>query len=154
MVSMEVKPPVALGQHGRCTQLSVFIVDDEPRVREGLKNLLRSMGCQVTGEGGGGREALTHPELSGSGLVLLDLALGSERGLDLIGPLRARGLPVLVCSLHEGTHMIRRALEAGATGYITKREVATHLRPGLEAVLTGTHYLSPRAAAALECNPL
>jgi DNA-binding NarL/FixJ family response regulator len=129
---------------------SVFIMDDEPRVRDGLKNLLRSMGWAIAG---GGREALAHANLSSGGVVLLDLALDGESGLDLIGPLRNRGLAVLVCSLHEGAHTIRRALEAGANGYLTKREAANQLRPGMEAVLTGAPYLSPRAAAALEFNP-
>ncbi len=128
---------------------SVFIVDDEPRVRAGLKNLLRSMGCAIAGEAGGGREALAHANLSSGGVVLLDLKLGDESGIDLIGPLRERGLIVLVCSMHEGAHMIRSALTAGANGYVTKREAAGHLIHGIQALLTGAPYLSPRTAAAL-----
>ena len=128
---------------------SVFLVDDEPRVRDGLRNLLRSQGCSVSGEAGNGSEAFAHTGLAGSSLVLLDLALNGESGLDLIGPLRERGLRVLVCSMHEGTHMIRSALNAGANGYVTKREAAGHLIHGIEVILTGAPYLSPRTAAAL-----
>ena len=129
---------------------SVFLVDDEPRVRDGLRNLLCSRGCSISGEANGGEEALAHAGLAGSSLVLLDLALGRESGFDLIAPLRARGLPVLVCSLHEGAHVIRRALAAGACGYVAKREAAGHLMQGIETILACTPYLSPRPAAALD----
>ena len=95
-----------------------------------------------------------HAGLSGSSLVLLDLMLGGESGLDLIAPLRARGLPVLVCSLHEGAHLIRRALAAGANGYVAKRDVADALARGIRAVLSGDAYLSPRAVTALDASPI
>jgi len=81
--------------------------------------------------------------------------LGDESGIDLIKHLRLRGLLVLVYSMHEGPHMIRNALEAGAGGYVTKREAAHSLAEAIRAVSTGSRYLSPRAAAAChEANPL
>lgn len=133
---------------------SIFLVDDEPRVRDGLKNLLCSLGCSISGEAGSIREALAHDGLVGSGLVLLDLVLGGENGIDLIAQLRQRGLPVLVCSWHGESHSIRRVLNAGANGYVTKREVANNLADGIQSVLSGLPYLSPHAAAALDMAPL
>ena len=86
---------------------------------------------------------------------MVELALGDESGFDLIRKLRARGLAVLVYSMHEGPNAIRRALDAGAGGYVTKREAAESLATAIRAVLAGSCYLSPRAAAALqELTPL
>ena len=57
--------------------------------------------------------------------------------------------------MHEGPNAIRRALDAGAGGYVTKREAAESLVAAIRAVLAGSCYLSPRAEAALrELTPL
>ena len=52
--------------------------------------------------------------------------------------------------MHEGSHLIRSAFEAGAGGYVTKREAAHSLPEAIRAVGAGTRYLSPRAAVAIE----
>ena len=133
----------------------LFLVDDHPLVRAGLAHLLQASGFAVAGEAATSSETLSHPALATSPLVIVDLALGDESGIDLIKHLRLRGLLVLVYSMHEGPHMIRNALEAGAGGYVTKREAAHSLAEAIRAVSTGSRYLSPRAAAAChEANPL
>jgi two-component system, NarL family, invasion response regulator UvrY len=55
-------------------------------------------------------------------LVLVDLSLGDDDALRLVAELCARDIPVLVCSTHDEPGYVRRALTAGARGYITKRE--------------------------------
>ena len=133
----------------------IFLVDDHPLVRAALAQLLAGAGFQPEGQAGGSAEALAHPALAASQLVVVDLALGDESGIELIKELRARGLAVLVYSMHEGSSAIRRALEAGAGGYVTKREAAESLAAAIRAVLAGDRYLSPRAEAALrESTPL
>ena len=127
----------------------IFLVDDHPLVRAALAQLLAGAGFKPDGQAGDSAEALAHPALAASQLVVVDLALGEKSGIDLIKNLRARGLAVLVYSMHEGSTMIRRALEAGASGYVTKREAAESLAVAIRAVLAGTRYLSPRAEAAL-----
>lgn len=133
----------------------LFLVDDHPLVRAGLAHLLQASGFAVVGEAGTGSEALSHPALVTNPLVIVDLSLGDESGIDLIKHLRLRGLSVLVYSMHEGANVIRNALEAGAGGYVTKREAAHSLAEAIRSVSTGSRYLSPRAAAAChEANPL
>ena len=133
----------------------IFLVDDHPLVRAALAQLLAGEGFAPAGQAGSPAEALAHPALATSQLVVVDLALGEESGIDLIKKLCARGLAVLVYSMHEGSTVIRRALEAGAGGYVTKREAAESLVAAIRAVLAGSCYLSPRAAAALqELTPL
>jgi len=127
----------------------VFLVDDHPMVREGLAHLLRASGFVVAGEAGTSQETLAHPGLALAPLVIVDLSLGDESGVELIKRLRLRGLFVLVYSMYEGAHVIRRALDAGAGGYVTKREAAQSLVEAVQAVRSGSRYLSARAEAAL-----
>lgn len=133
----------------------IFIVDDHPLVRAALAQLLAGAGFKPEGQANDSAEALAHPALAASQLVVVDLALGEESGIDLIKKLRAKGLAVLVYSMHEGSNVIRRALEAGAGGYVTKREAAESLGAAIQTVLAGVRYLSPRTEAALrEFSPL
>jgi DNA-binding NarL/FixJ family response regulator len=133
----------------------VFLVDDHPLVREALGQLLAGAGMAVAGQADGNATALAHPALAASRLTVVDLALGEENGIDLIKRLTARGLAVVVYSMHEGSTVIRRALDAGAAGYVTKREAAQSLLEAIRAVLAGDRYLSPRVMAALrEMTPL
>ena len=131
-------------------QPRLFLVDDHPLVRTALAQLLAGAGFDPAGQAGTSAEALAHPALAASHLAVVDLALGEEGGIDLIRKLRARGQAVLVYSMHEESHVIRRALEAGAGGYVTKREADESLATAIRAVLAGARYLSPRAEAALQ----
>lgn len=140
---------------GASGQPSIFLVDDHPLVRAALAQLLAGAGFALAGQAGSPSEALAHLALTASRLVVVDLALGEESGIGLIKELRVRGLAVLVYSMHEGSNVIQRALDAGAGGYVTKREAAESLVAGIRAVLGGARYLSPRAEAALrEISPL
>lgn len=133
----------------------VFLVDDHPLVRNALAQLLAGAGHALAGQAGDVRETLAHPALAASRLAVVDLALGEASGLDLIGQLRERGVAVLVYSMHEGSNVVRRALEAGAAGYVTKRDAAQALLDAVRTVLGGGRYLSARAETALrELNPL
>jgi DNA-binding NarL/FixJ family response regulator len=127
----------------------IFLVDDHPVVREGLANLLEGAGLVIVGEADGVAGALEHPSLLQSDLVVVDLALGEESGIDLIRHLRKRNLAVLGYSMHERSDVIRQALAAGAEGYVTKREASGALLEGIRTVLSGSRFLSPRAVRAL-----
>ena len=127
----------------------IFLVDDHPLVRAALAQLLAGAGFKPDGQAGSSAETLAHPALAASQLVVVDLALGEESGIELIKKLRARGLAVLVYSMHESSTVIRRALDAGAGGYVTKREAAESLADAIQAVLAGSRYLSPRVEASL-----
>ncbi|NCD33975.1 MAG: response regulator transcription factor [Spartobacteria bacterium] len=128
---------------------AIFLVDDHPLVRDGLVHLLSAAGYFVAGQAGGIREARSHPALTASDLVIVDLSLEKEDGLELLKQLRHSGQRMIVLSMHESSSIIRRALEAGAVGYVTKREAATSLIEAVETILQGGQYLSSRAEAAL-----
>lgn len=127
----------------------IFLVDDHPMVREGLSHLLQGAGFTIAGEAADAGETLAHAGLRHHPLFVVDLALGEENGTDLIQHLHRRGFAVLVFSMHEGASAIRRALEAGANGYVTKREAAHSLVEAVRTILAGGRYLSARAKAAM-----
>jgi DNA-binding NarL/FixJ family response regulator len=87
--------------------------------------------------------------------IVLDLSLASENGLDLLPRLSAlpSRIPVLVYSMHEDPLHVRRALAAGAAGYVTKNSDADHLVAGIRAVALGGRYLDPPAARAVRDDP-
>jgi DNA-binding NarL/FixJ family response regulator len=127
----------------------IFLVDDHPAVRQGLSLLLNGQGIVVCGEAENSGQTLQRLADAQADLVLVDLSLGSESGLDLICALHARGESILVYSMHDDAQHIESAFAAGAQGYVTKREMVTTLLEAIKAVLSGRRYVSPVAAQIL-----
>ena len=101
----------------------IFLIDDHPVVRQGLKQLFAQEEYVICGEAGNRRETLERIGSSGADLALLDLSLGEESGIGLIAGLREVGVRVLVYSMHEDSDTIEKAFAAGADGYVSKREM-------------------------------
>lgn len=124
----------------------VLIVDDHPTMREGLVRVIeREADLQVCGETGNAREAMEIVQASKPDLVLLDLSLGKDNGIELIKDLRIRHplVVVLVHSMHEDSLYAGRALRAGARGYVTKSEPPGNILKAIREVLAGEIYLNP-----------
>lgn len=127
----------------------IFLIDDHPAVRQGLKLLLSQEGHIVCGEAGSRVETFDRIGPSGADMTLLDISLGEESGLDLIAGLRALGITVLVYSMHEDAGTIEKAFSAGANGYVTKREMSDALLAAIADLRAGGRHVSPRAAQSL-----
>lgn len=129
----------------------IFIVDDHPLVRQGMKLLLEQEGFVVCGEGGDLDSAFTAIPLASPDVVIIDLSLGNESGLVLLRKLDsiAPRLPRLVYSMHEDPFRISQAFAAGATGYVTKRELSSTLVLAITEVLAGKKFASPRVSTIL-----
>ncbi len=124
----------------------LVIVDDHPTMREGIVRVLeREPDLLVCGATGSARQALELIESSKPDLVLLDISLGKENGIELIKDLRRRfpEVRVLVHSMHENSVYASRALRAGAKGYVTKSEPPENLLRAIREVLSGEIYLNP-----------
>jgi NarL family two-component system response regulator LiaR len=128
---------------------SVFLVDDHAIVRRGLETELTETGrFRIAGEASTLAEAryLLEALREPPDLVILDLELGDDNGLDLIGALQERGgrLPaVLVCSVFEDPFRIQTALHAGARGYVPKSAAGAEILAAADAVLGGKTWLAP-----------
>lgn len=137
---------------GTKTQVSVLLVDDHAVVREGYRRLLERHGdIAVIGEAG---DAATAHSLFCSRdpqIVVMDITLPGTSGIEamrrmLIYNPAAR---VLIFSMHEDTIFAKRALQAGAFGYVTKASAPTVLVEAIHAVAAGKKYLSPEIAQKL-----
>lgn len=139
---------------------TILIVDDHPLVREGLKVIIgRNPRFEVVGEAGSAREGLRMAEALKPDLLLLDISLPDESGLELARRIRT-ALPdtrILVVSMHAGIDYVAQAFKAGATGYMVKDSAAPRLQIALESVLKGEYYLdsslSPQVVEELIRSP-
>lgn len=137
---------------GQSESSRILIVDDHPLFREGLHQMIdRESGWTVCGEAANSEEALrlvneTHPDL-----VIMDISLGSQSGIELIKELKAgdNDLQVLVVSMHDESLYAERSLRAGAMGYVMKHEPPKTVMKAIRRVLSGEMYLSERTATSL-----
>lgn len=124
---------------------SVFIVDDHPLVREGLEQLIvQAPDLSVSGYA---EDAATgYPEIvrTRPEIVIIDLALRGESGLELIKRLQLLPQPprMLVLSMHDEAFYAERALRAGALGYVMKRESPSKIIDAIRQVISGRIFVS------------
>lgn len=119
--------------------IRVLVVDDHPMVREGLRSMLSADGIEVAGEAARGAEAVSLAGELAPDLVLLDLELPDVDGLSVLSHLRETypNLPVLVVTMHQDPELARRAVQAGAAGYVLKGVDRQELLAGVRAVHSG-----------------
>jgi DNA-binding NarL/FixJ family response regulator len=135
--------------------LRVLVVDDHPMVREGLRSMLGAEGIEVAGEAGSGADGLQRAAELAPDLILLDLELPDMDGLSVLARLREQHprLPVLVVTMHGDPQRMRRAVQAGAAGYVLKGVDRQELLAGVRAICSGGSVLDTdllRAALAPE----
>jgi len=124
----------------------IFLIDDQPMVRRGLKQLLTQESHVICGEAGSQREALEKIGSAHADIAVLDISLGRECGLDLIEALHKQGMRVLVYSIHENVETVEKAFAAGADGYVCKRETEDVLFRAIADLMAGRRHVNPRAA--------
>ncbi len=136
--------------------IRVLVVDDHPMVREGLRSMLSAADIDVVGEAARGAEAVSLAGELAPDLVLLDLELPDVEGLSVLGRLREThpSVPVLVVTMHQDPELVRRAVQAGAAGYILKGVDRQELLAGVRAVCSGgSVFDSDLLRAALAPSP-
>jgi DNA-binding NarL/FixJ family response regulator len=130
----------------------IFIVDDEPIVRRGLRLLISLQSAlTVCGEAAGVRDTVEQVAALRPDLAVVDLSLKDGDGVELVRRLHDefRGLRILVFSMHEEARFVERALRAGAHGYVVKEEGADTAVRAIRLLLEGGRYLSGRLAGKL-----
>ncbi|AWM39093.1 Oxygen regulatory protein NreC [Gemmata obscuriglobus] len=127
-------------------KLRVFLVDDHPVVRDGLRVLLDSeadmevVGDAFDGETAVGRAAELRPDV-----VVMDVSMPGMGGIEATARIRA-GCPnvrVVALTAHEDRKYVQQALQAGATGYVPKRAAAADLVGAIRHAAAGRTYLDP-----------
>jgi DNA-binding NarL/FixJ family response regulator len=130
--------------------MSILLVDDHALVRAGLKRLLSSLDLGEVLEAADGREALALLRARKPRLVVLDLNLPGLGGLELLRRMIQAGAEsVLVLTMHAEPLYAKRALEAGAAGYMTKNASPDELITAVRRVTAGGRYVEAELAQAL-----
>jgi DNA-binding NarL/FixJ family response regulator len=125
----------------------ILLVDDHPIVRDGLTRLIQGEAdLSVCGEATSAEQAIEAVTTSNPDLAIVDIALVGVNGIELIKNLKAirPSLPVLVLSMHDESHYAERALRAGASGYVMKREARDCIMQAVRTILAGGDYVSER----------
>jgi two-component system invasion response regulator UvrY len=127
----------------------ILVVDDHAVVRKGVVEMLKRSDASISvDEAGNGEEALARILLSVYELILLDISMPGQSGLQVLKEIKGRlpRLPVLMLSVHREEEYALRALNAGASGYVTKDDAAEELIGAVRKVLGGGRYVSASLA--------
>jgi two-component system response regulator DesR len=139
--------------------IRVIIVEDQTMVRGALAALLELQpDIDVVGQAGNGVEALSLIEREAPDVVLTDIEMPEMTGLELATEIAKRQLPlrVVVLTTFARSGYLRRALDAGAAGYLLKDSPAETLADAVRNVRAGVRVIDPELArdAWTERDPL
>jgi DNA-binding NarL/FixJ family response regulator len=129
--------------------LRILVADDHGLVRRGARAVLHSRrGWRVVGEAANGREAVQKAKELKPDVAVVDIGMPELDGVEVARQIR-EAVPetkVLVITMHESDQMVRRALEAGARGYLLKSDLTECLANAVEAVAKGERFLTPKVS--------
>ena len=132
--------------------ITVYLVDDQRILREGLRALLELDGSiQVVGEAADGRAALDGILAVQPEVVLMDVTMPDLNGIDAAQILtqKAPQIKVIILSVHSDSEHVYRAFQAGATGYLLKESAGAEVLAAVRAAKQNRRYVSPKIADAL-----
>ncbi|MFT7721429.1 MAG: response regulator transcription factor [Roseateles sp.] len=132
--------------------IRIGIVDDHAIVRSGLRQFLSEhVDLRITGEGGSGHEALEMARRGDVDVLLLDISMPDQSGVDALAAIKARfpELPVLILSGFPEAHYATTLLRQGAAGYLNKECDPEEIANAIRLVARGRRYISPAVAEQL-----
>jgi two-component system, NarL family, response regulator NreC len=133
----------------------VLIVDDHPLVRSGLRRVLeQEEDIEPVGEAGSGRDAVFQARDLNPDVIVLDVVMPDQSGLEVL-PLLMHEQPtvkVLMLSMQDDIRYVREAFDAGASGYVLKEAADTEVVAAIREVAGGGRYVSPELGARLVTN--
>lgn len=130
----------------------VVIVDDHAIVRAGLRQYLaEQVDLQVVGEAATGREALDLVRAGGIDVLIMDVSMPGQNGVEALAAVKARApeLPVLILSSYPEAHYASPMLKQGASGYLNKECDPTEIVTAVRTLARGRRYISAAVAELL-----
>jgi two-component system response regulator NreC len=130
-------------------KLRILIADDHGLVRRGARAILDSRnGWRVVGEAVDGREAVQKAIHLKPDVAVVDIGMPELDGVEVARQIREAvpDIEVLVLTMHESDQMVRRALDAGARGYLLKSDLTEYLVKAVKAVSQGKRFLTPKVS--------
>jgi two-component system response regulator NreC len=130
----------------------VLIVDDHAVVRSGLKLVLEAEdGIEPVGEAGTARDAVFEARSTKPDVILLDVVMPDQSGLEIIPTLLQEHpeVRILVLSMQDDPQYVREAFAAGARGYVLKEAADNEVVAAVREVASGGRYVHPELGARL-----
>lgn len=124
--------------------LRVVLVDDHELMRQGLRSILeREKDVEVVGEAASGRAALELARTLAPDVVVMDVGMQEQNGIEATRQIRAAcpNVKVVALSSHSDPRYVTAMLDAGACGYVLKANAYDDLRRALDAARRGRSYL-------------
>jgi two-component system, NarL family, response regulator NreC len=130
----------------------VLIVDDHAVVRAGLALLVNAeTDLEAVGEAGNAREAILEARTAKPDVILMDVMMPEQSGIEAVPQLLHEhpGVKVLVLSMQDDPRYVREAFEAGASGYVLKEAADAEVVAAIREVAGGGRYVHPELGARL-----
>jgi two-component system, NarL family, response regulator NreC len=132
--------------------IQVVLVDDHAVVRSGLRLLLDGHDdIEVVGEAGNAKDAIFRARALKPDVILLDVVMPGESGIDVLPKLleESPDTRVLVLSMQDDPSYVRQAFGAGASGYVVKEAVDEEVVSAVREIARGGRYVHPALGARM-----
>src|SRR5437762_3105770 len=128
----------------------ILIADDHPVLAEGLRGRLEPE-FEVVDVVADGRELLSAARRHRPDVIVTDVTMPSLNGIEAAAQLRDAGITakVVFLTMHRDVAYARRAMEAGASGFVLKHSVSSELVTAIREALRGQTYITPMIAGEL-----
>jgi DNA-binding NarL/FixJ family response regulator len=131
----------------------IVLVEDHEVVREGLRALIRpEPDLEIVGEACDGRQAVEVTREAAPNVVVMDICLPEQNGFQAALQIRraAKDTRVLVLSSYDDLECVEQMLDAGVTGFLSKRSASNQLVEAIRTVRSGRTFYSPEIAKRLQ----
>lgn len=132
--------------------INVLLVDDHPLLRAGLADAIGGQAdMRVVAEAGSGQDAVAAWERCRPDLTIMDISMPGMCGVTALQEIRSRfpAARIVMLTTFGGDAQVRRAFEAGASGFLLKSSMRKELLEMIRAVHAGQRYISPQIAQEL-----
>ena len=132
--------------------IKIVLVDDHAVVRSGLRLLLDAQDdMEVVGEAGNSKDAVFRARALKPDLILLDVVMPGESGIEVLPQLlkESPDTKVLVLSMQDDPSYVREAFAAGASGYVLKEAADEEVVSAVREIAGGGHYVHPTLGARM-----
>lgn len=133
-------------------ELRIFIADDHPVFRAGLKVLIeKDAQMKIIGEANDGSEALEKVLQSEADIAVLDIDMPGSDGFEVAQKMRENDLPteIIFLTMHKDEHFLNKALELNVKGYLIKESAVTDIISCIKNVAAGRVFISPAISGLL-----
>jgi len=136
---------------GESEKVRVFLVEDHPVMRLGLKMMLLERGFDICGEASTTQEAFVALPNVSAHVAIFDLSLNGETIFEALKQVRYehRNLGIIVYSMHDSQLFVENAMKLGVNAYVTKADPVETLVDAIAAVRSGRQFMGPTLTKSL-----